>query len=75
MKPQRASRSSARRAGFGFVHRNARAAGIGDIEALGIAPKTLEIVVLARAFAEDMHDEITVIEQQPFCCARFAFPM
>ena len=46
----------------------------GEINALGVAPEPLEIVILPRPFAENVHDEIAVIEQHPFG-AGFAFAM
>src|SRR6185503_9022159 len=34
----------------------------------GIAPETLEIVKIASLGVKEVNDEITVIEQHPFCC-------
>src|SRR5581483_6398028 len=43
-----------------------RSARSGKFDALGFAPETLEIVIFARPFTEDVHDEVAVIEQDPF---------
>ena len=37
-----------------------------EIDALGVAPQSLETVVQARLGREDVHDEVEVIEQDPF---------
>jgi len=60
--------------GFGFGGGAGRAI-ISDAEAFGIAPEAFEIVILAGAFAEDVDNEIAVIEQEPFGGAGFAFTM
>src|SRR5580700_1600351 len=48
--------------------------GIAKVHAFGGAPEAFKIVILARALAENVHDKIAVIEQDPFG-ARFAFAM
>ena len=45
-----------------------------EVEALCVAPQPLEIVVLPRRLAEDVHHEKTVIQQQPLR-AGFALAM
>src|SRR5579862_1054528 len=37
-----------------------------EVEALCVAPQPLEIVVLTRGLAEDVHHEKSVVQQQPF---------
>ena len=44
----------------------------GKVQPLGGAPEPLEIVELPRALTEDMHNQIAVVEQDPF---RAGFPL
>ena len=45
-----------------------------ELDALGVAPQALEVVILAGALAENVHDEKSIIKQHPFG-AGFAFAM
>ncbi|HEV2305936.1 MAG TPA: hypothetical protein VGR93_10485 [Candidatus Acidoferrales bacterium] len=54
--------------------RSGGTAGFGDIETLGGAPQTLNIIEQARLFAEDVDHEAAVIEKEPFG-SRTAFTM
>ena len=64
-------------AGFwlGFGGLGARQMLVRNVEAIGVAPEAFEVVILAGAFAENVDDEIAVIEQEPFCGTGFAFAM
>src|ERR1700751_5669848 len=53
-------------AGWRFAGRFGRTRRRREIDALGGAPEPLEIVVLPRALAENVCDEIAVVEQHPF---------
>src|ERR1700687_2565752 len=52
--------------------RGSRCAAFGEVDSARGAPQTLEIVIMARSFGEDVHDEAAEIEQHPFG-AGFAF--
>src|SRR5271156_6685559 len=60
--------------GLGARWRRAPAGWFVELDALGVAPEALEVVILAGAFAENVHDEKSIIEQDPFG-AGFAFAM
>src|ERR1700723_2810402 len=76
------TRSLLRGVAFGFVGAlvtgfGTRRSGTGrlvKLDALGVAPQAFEVVILAGAFAENVHDEKSIIEQHPFG-AGFAFAM
>ena len=53
-------------AGLRFARGFRRARGRREIDALGGAPEPFEIVVLPGALAENVRDEIAVVEQHPF---------
>src|SRR6267154_1633198 len=54
--------------------RRSRGAVLSNVNAARGAPQTLEVIIMARAFSEDMHDEAAEIQQHPFG-AGFAFAM
>src|SRR6202021_3603918 len=57
-----------------FARGLGRTRGRREIDALGGAPEPFEIVVLPGALAENVRDEIAVVEQNPFA-ARLSFAM
>ena len=59
---------------MGSTSRGPGAGRLVKFDALGVAPETLEVVILAGAFAENVHDEKSVIKQHPLG-AGFAFAM
>ena len=46
----------------------------GESHPLDGAPESFEIVILTGALAKDVHDEITIVEKDPFR-AGFSFPV
>ena len=73
--PHDIGRGSSRRCtAAGFIVKFGGPGWRWEIDALGGAPEPFEIVIVPRAFAEDVHDEIAVIEKHPFG-AGFAFAM
>src|SRR5882672_9335289 len=52
--------------------RRSRGAVLSNVNAARGAPQTLEVIIMARAFREDVHDEAAEIQQHPFG-AGFAF--
>src|SRR5579872_5205185 len=43
-----------------------RRARFGEVDAARSSPQTLEIVIMAGSFSEDVHDEAAEIQQHPF---------
>src|SRR4051812_42431391 len=46
--------------------RRTRLAGGGDLDPLGVAPQPFEAVEHPRLRTEDVHDEVEVVEEDPF---------
>jgi hypothetical protein len=40
---------------------------LGPLQLGGIGPESLETVVLARLFLEEMNNDVAVVEEDPFC--------
>src|SRR5690348_15068309 len=59
---------------FGFIALPGRSFGRWKVNSLRVTPQALEIVVLPRGLAKNVHHEKAIIEQQPFS-AGFAFAM
>src|SRR5512132_967865 len=45
--------------------RSARLRFVGELVSLGVPPEAFELVEIAALAAEDVHDEVEVIEQDP----------